>query len=117
VDSGPAENDIFVFPRRSVQLQHEGARPFVADPSVVTLHAATSTLHAHRNRLRLTQALERIAAGEDPTRIGLDLGFSSHSHFTAGFRRLFGEAPSVVRARLRPAPDRRRRSLRAKQAP
>jgi AraC-like DNA-binding protein len=37
-DSGPIQNDIFVFARRSVELCHEGGRPFVADPGVVTLY-------------------------------------------------------------------------------
>jgi hypothetical protein len=37
-DSGPIENHIFVFPRRTVQLCHEGSQPFVADPGVVTFY-------------------------------------------------------------------------------
>src|SRR5262245_4320956 len=37
-DSGPIQNDIFVFARKSVELCHEGGRPFVADPGVVTLY-------------------------------------------------------------------------------
>jgi AraC family transcriptional regulator len=252
-DSGPIENDIFVFPRRSVRIRHEGARPFVADPSLVTLYnrgqrysraplspegddcewfavergllvetmsahdpaaadrfeqpfqhayapgdacvyldqralfealvagaaldalrieetvlglldrvlargyafwrgarrrpeparraselaesaraflsrrfaepigvadvaraagvsafhlcrtfrAATgSTLHAYRGRLRLQRALDRIADGEDLTRVALELGYSSHSHFTSAFRSLFGTTPSAARRRL-----------------
>ena len=30
--------------------------------------------------------------------IALDLGFQGHSHFTARFRRAFGDTPSAVRA-------------------
>ncbi len=30
--------------------------------------------------------------------IALELGFQGHSHFTARFRRAFGETPSAVRA-------------------
>ena len=37
-DSGPAEGDIFVFPRTRVTIQHAGARSFVADPRTVTFY-------------------------------------------------------------------------------
>lgn len=56
------------------------------------------SLHAYRNQLRLRSALERLREpGTDLTAIALDLGFSSHSHFTEIFRRTFGRTPSVVR--------------------
>ena len=59
------------------------------------------SLHAYRNQLRLRAALERLAEpGVDLIDIALDLGFSSHSHFTETFRRSFGKTPSVVRASL-----------------
>jgi AraC family transcriptional regulator len=57
-------------------------------------------IHRYLTLLRLRAALERIA---DPhielTEIALDLGFSSHSHFTDVFRREFGETPSATRQR------------------
>lgn len=59
------------------------------------------TIHAHVHALRLRHALERIADGVDLTRLGLDLGYSSHSHFTLAFRRAFGVPPSTMRATLR----------------
>jgi AraC-like DNA-binding protein len=55
-------------------------------------------IHAYRTRLRLLASLERVAAGEDLTAIALDLGFSSHSHFTTAFARELGEPPSAFRA-------------------
>lgn len=56
------------------------------------------SLHAYRNQLRLRAALERLAEpGVDLIDIALDLGFSSHSHFTECFRRNFGKTPSAVR--------------------
>lgn len=59
------------------------------------------SLHAYRNQLRLRAALERLAEpGVDLIDIALDLGFSSHSHFTDTFRRSFGKTPSVVRQSL-----------------
>jgi AraC family transcriptional regulator len=56
------------------------------------------TLTAYRNRLRILSSLEAVSAGEDLTTIALALGFSSHSHFTAAFRRVFGTVPSQLRA-------------------
>jgi AraC family transcriptional regulator len=59
------------------------------------------SLHAYRNQLRLRAALERMAEpGLDLIEIALDLGFSSHSHFTETFRRSFGKTPSAVRESL-----------------
>ncbi len=38
VDSGPARNAIFVFPRTVVRIQHEGKPAFVAGPNLVTFY-------------------------------------------------------------------------------
>jgi AraC-like DNA-binding protein len=57
-------------------------------------------VHRYLTQLRLRAALERLADGaDDLTALALELGFSSHSHFTDSFRREFGCAPSTVRAR------------------
>ena len=57
-------------------------------------------VHRYLTLLRLRAALERIAdPRSDLTEIALDLGFSSHSHFTDVFRREFGEPPSAIRQR------------------
>lgn len=55
------------------------------------------TLHRHRDQLRLRAALNRLEGPEDLTTIALDVGYSSHSHFTSAFRRTFGLAPSRIR--------------------
>jgi len=61
------------------------------------------TLHEYRVHLRLRAALERLAAGdEDLAVIARAVGFSSHSHLTATFRRAFGVPPSCVRKRALP---------------
>jgi AraC family transcriptional regulator len=55
-------------------------------------------VHRYLTRLRLRTSLERIVEpGADLTSIALDLGFSSHSHFTDVFRREFGKTPSEIR--------------------
>lgn len=38
VDSGPSSDALFVFPRESVWIQHDGAAPFVADANTVTYY-------------------------------------------------------------------------------
>jgi AraC family transcriptional regulator len=68
-------------------------------------------LHRYHLRARLAAALREVLdTSRDLTAIGLDLGFASHSHFTASFRRTFGVTPSALRkskiltAREAPAP-------------
>ena len=55
------------------------------------------SMHQYRLQLRLRAALSRLSQGQDLTTLALDLGFSSHSHFTATFRRVFGHPPSAWR--------------------
>jgi len=60
------------------------------------------TIHRYLTCLRLRASLERLAGGQaDLTALALDLGFSSHSHFTDTFRREFGCAPSGIRTATR----------------
>jgi len=55
-------------------------------------------VHRYLTRLRLRASLERLADGaKDLTALALDLGFSSHSHFTDAFRHEFGRAPRTFR--------------------
>jgi AraC-like DNA-binding protein len=55
-------------------------------------------IHRYLTCLRLRASLERLADGaSDLTALALDLGFSSHSHFTDSFRREFGRSPSDIR--------------------
>lgn len=48
---------------------------------------------AWRQRLRLLQALERLAAGRAVTDVAMELGYASTSTFIALFKRLFGITP------------------------
>ncbi len=66
-------------------------------------HAATGgRMHKRLTSLRLAAAMEQLARGApDLTMLGLDLGFASHSHFTAAFRQSLGMPPSMFRALCR----------------
>jgi AraC-like DNA-binding protein len=54
-------------------------------------------LHGYLTQLRLARALVELPHASDLTTLALDLGFSSHSHFTAVFRAAFGCTPSQFR--------------------
>jgi AraC-like DNA-binding protein len=51
-------------------------------------------LYRYQLRLRLACALDMLGRRDDLTRLSLDLGFSSHSHFTAAFRQAYGRTPA-----------------------
>jgi AraC-like DNA-binding protein len=56
------------------------------------------SVDGYQRSLRLRAALERLPSYPDGlTRLALELGFSSHSHFTETFRREFGVLPSLLR--------------------
>ena len=54
-------------------------------------------LYRYQLRLRLARALSLLAQYDDLTTLSLDLGFSSHSHFSAAFRETYGRSPSEFR--------------------
>jgi AraC-like DNA-binding protein len=54
-------------------------------------------LYRYQLRLRLARALDLLAQYDDLTALGLDLGFSSHSHFSSAFREAYGHSPSEFR--------------------
>jgi len=56
------------------------------------------TIYRHLTVLRLSSALESLASTKTPiTDIALDLGYSSHSHFSALFKQQFGITPKKYR--------------------
>jgi AraC family transcriptional regulator len=54
-------------------------------------------LYRYQLRLRLARALDLLPQYDDLTALSLDLGFSSHSHFSAAFRQAYGYSPSAFR--------------------
>jgi AraC-like DNA-binding protein len=50
-------------------------------------------LYRYQLRLRLARALDLLGEYDDLTTLSADLGFSSHSHFSASFRQAYGRTP------------------------
>lgn len=64
-----------------------------------------SSLHGYRTRLRMALALQRLREGEDRLALlAAELGYASHSHFSATFRRWHGATPVQLRAQLSTIP-------------
>lgn len=59
-------------------------------------------LYRYQLRLRLARALDLLADYDDLTGLGLDLGFSSHSHFSSAFRQVYGRSPVEFQRAIRP---------------
>jgi AraC family transcriptional regulator len=56
------------------------------------------SIHRYLTQLRLRASLEYVTqSGMDLTRLSIQLGFASHSHFTEAFRKTFGLPPSLLR--------------------
>jgi AraC family transcriptional regulator len=62
-------------------------------------------LYRYQLQLRLARALDLLAKDDDLTTLSLDLGFSSHSHFSAAFRQAYGRSPSEFRRSFAPSLD------------
>jgi AraC-like DNA-binding protein len=58
-------------------------------------------LYRYHLRLRLARALDLIAHREDLSGLAQDLGFSSHSHFSAAFKQHYGLTPAAFRDQSR----------------
>ncbi|PHY22610.1 AraC family transcriptional regulator [Caulobacter sp. BP25] len=53
-------------------------------------------LYRYQLRLRLARALDLLDQYEHLTPLALDLGFSSHSHFSAAFKQAYGRSPTEM---------------------
>jgi AraC family transcriptional regulator len=80
------------------------ARAVGASPAYLTnvfSRAEGVPLHRYLTQLRLGRSLTELPDAHDITTLALNLGFSSHSHFTAAFRRAFACTPSQFRRAAR----------------
>jgi AraC family transcriptional regulator len=96
--------ELLAFDPSSSHSLHEVARAVAVSPFHLTRCFKRTNgigMHGYRTRLRMGLALSRLGEGEnDLTRLALDLGYSSHSHFTAAFGAYFGVSPSRAREQL-----------------
>lgn len=86
-----------------LKLDELGRRVGASGPHLCRVFGEVTgqTIHAYRDSLRLRASLEALEQGApDLTQVALDLGYSSHAHFTQRFTSAFGAAPSHMRARL-----------------
>ncbi|PBC21615.1 helix-turn-helix transcriptional regulator [Mesorhizobium sp. WSM4307] len=58
-------------------------------------------LYRYHLRLRLARALDLLGRYDNLTTLGMDLGFSSHSHFSASFRQVYGRTPAAFQRSIR----------------
>jgi AraC-like DNA-binding protein len=58
-------------------------------------------LYRYQLQLRLARALDLLGQYDDLTSLSLDLGFSSHSHFTSAFRKVYGHTPTEFQTSVR----------------
>lgn len=59
-------------------------------------------LYRYQLRCRLARALDLLHEYDDLSALALDLGFSTHSHFTSAFRQVYGRTPADLQRSLRP---------------
>jgi AraC-like DNA-binding protein len=64
-------------------------------------------LYRYHLRLRLARALDFLARYDDLSTLAADLGFSSHSHFSAAFRQAYGRSPSAFKQCAKASRDNR----------
>lgn len=60
-------------------------------------------LYRYHLQLRLARALHLLARYDDLSALAAELGFSSHSHFTAAFKQAYGRSPTAFRQSARRA--------------
>jgi AraC-like DNA-binding protein len=58
-------------------------------------------LYRYQLRLRLARALDLLGRYENLTTLSMDLGFSSHSHFSSAFRQTYGRTPAEFQRSVR----------------
>ncbi len=88
------------------QIQAELGKPWTTEQAAALINVSERTLLRHFKqhtglafsewvrRARLMEALNRLAQGQSVLRVALDLGYESHSAFSAMFRRILGASPS-----------------------
>jgi AraC family transcriptional regulator len=84
-------------PARRWTLSEIGAAVGVSPVYLTQVFQQVEGLPVYRYHLwlRLARALDLLSQYDDLTSLSMDLGFSSHSHFTAAFRQAYGRTPAA----------------------
>lgn len=113
VQRGPSDRTRRLISRTRELLQAEFSRPIRLSEVARAVNASPAyltdvfrrfegvSLQRYVTQLRLARALVELPHVHDLTALALDLGFSSHSHFTLAFRRTFACTPSHFRHAVR----------------
>jgi AraC-like DNA-binding protein len=106
--AGPPATEAIEEARRLINLEGRRASPLSSLARACGLspyrlcrefrRATGMTISAYRTGLRAFASLEALPSATDLSALALDAGFSSHSHFSAAFRRVFQATPSSLRA-------------------
>jgi AraC-like DNA-binding protein len=64
-------------------------------------HAEGVPLYRYHLRMRLARSLDLLADYDDLTDLAFELGFTSHSHFTSAFGKVYGVTPSAFQRSVR----------------
>ena len=87
-------------PADRIRLDELAARLYVSPYHLARIFRATTgySIHAYQTQLRLREGLDRLGRGSAGSvgQLGMELGFSNHSHFTSSFRRSLGIRPSEL---------------------
>ena len=96
--------------KRAKAILHESDEPrltltdIAAQMGVTPIHLTQAfkrsegiPLYRYQTQLRMSRALAELPERDDITDLALELGYSSHSHFTAAFRSAVGVTPSEYR--------------------
>jgi AraC-like DNA-binding protein len=100
--------------RKTLEYVHDTAEPLLTLKNIAAVMGVRGShlthsfaqrtgqpLYRYVMTLKLSRALHRLATTDDDlTDLALDLGFSSHSHFSAVFRSRYGMSPSQARIRV-----------------
>lgn len=78
--------------------RHVGASPVYLTQTFSKVEGMP--LYRYQTQLRLAMALHRLPETKDLASLAFDLGFSSHSQFSAAFTKLYGLAPSRHQSQL-----------------
>ena len=87
--------------KEDISLSRISRQFYFSKNQIIRMVVARSgyTPHEYLTRIRLTKASELLQFTQTPVmEVGMQVGYSNNSHFSAAFRRLYGISPTEYRA-------------------